>query len=63
MEKEKLDKCRFCKKVIEGNSKFFLKELKIYGFDNDDFCSKDCFLDHVLKTFKRQLKKKGFYLK
>lgn len=48
--------CEICKKELD-NPGFILQELTILGYEEKNFCSVKCFLEYVLKKFKRKIKR------
>jgi len=49
-------KCKYCKKIIEGNSRAILKILTSLGYEDYDFCSEECLKNYINKpTFFEKL--------
>ena len=53
------DFCITCKKSLKHqNPKISIGEPTMLGWKEKDFCSKDCFLEYIIKTYKREIAKR-----
>lgn len=53
----KMEKCFYCKQKFDWNPKYILREHGSLGYENLDFCSKECLKEYINKGKKKWWKK------
>jgi len=56
-EKQMVDKCKYCKNIIEGNPQIVLQKLTMLGYQDFDFCNLKCFIKYFEKKYWNKLGK------
>jgi len=52
-----LSKCAYCKNKFDWNPKIILRILTSLGYQDDEFCSISCFIEYIVKKFKRKIRR------
>lgn len=52
-----VDKCKYCKNIIEGNPQIVLQKLTMLGYQDFDFCNLKCFIKYFEKKYWNKLGK------